>query len=106
PHISPGAFTQGPSNVVGRAAFRVAGCFGVGIGGYVSAWVASLPGHSELIHAMLVGLIFGSLGVLASASRPLQWSEVWPILVVMVLCAMIGGWIRAWLNWRTNVSTR
>jgi hypothetical protein len=106
PHLSPGSFSQGPSNVVGRAAFRVAGCIGVGVGGYVSAWLASRAGHSELIHAMLVGLIFGILGVLAAASKPLQWEEVWPIVVVSLLSAMIGGWIRGWQVWRTNVSSR
>jgi hypothetical protein len=106
PHISPGSFSQGPSNVVGRAAFRVAGCIGVGVGGYVSAWFASRAGHSELLHAMLVGLIFGILGVLAGASKPLQWQEVWPILVVALLSAMIGGWLRAWQAWRGNVSGR
>jgi hypothetical protein len=106
PHISPGAFQQGPSNVVGRAAFRVAGCLGVGVGGYVSAWLASRAGFSELIHALVVGLVFGILGVLTAASKPLQWDEVWPILAVAVLSAMIGGWVRAWQVWRQNVSAR
>jgi hypothetical protein len=106
PHISPGSFSQGPSNVVGRAAFRVAGCLGVGVGGYVSAWLASRGGHSELLHAILVGLIFGVLGALAAGSKPLQWQEVWPILIVAILSAMIGGWIRAWQVWRGNVSAR
>src|SRR5947209_6700781 len=73
PYISPGAFEQGPSNVVGRAAFRVAGCIGVGVGGYVSAWLASRAGFPEIVHALVVGLVFGILGVLSAASKPLQW---------------------------------
>ena len=106
PHVSSARFENGPSNGMAKAAFHLAGCVGVGVGGYVSAWLASRAGHSELTHAILVGILFGVLGVLAAASRPLQWQEVWPILVVALLSAMIGGWVRAWQVWKTNVSSR
>jgi hypothetical protein len=106
PHLSPGAFYEGPANPVGRLAFRLAGVIGIVTGGYVAARLASRSGRSEILHAVLVGFLFAILGVVVDAARAEQQTEVWPVVVVSVLAAMIGGWLRLWQVWRRKEETR
>ena len=105
PHLSPGAFYEGPANPVGRLAFRLAGVIGIVTGGYVAARLASRSGRSEILHAIFVGLLFSVLGVMMDSSLSDQ-PEVWPVVVVSMMAAMIGGWLRIWQVWRRRGETR
>jgi hypothetical protein len=101
PHLSPGAFYEGPANSVGRLAFRLAGVVGVVIGGYVAARLANRSGRSEIAHAILVGFVFSLLGImLDAASADPRGPDIWPVVVVSMLAAMIGGWLSFWQVWR------
>jgi len=105
PHLSPGAFYEGPANAVGRAAFHIAGLIGVVVGGYIAALLASRSGRSETGHALLVGASFGSIGVLLNSSNASGTGRTVSIFLAAVLCSMIGGWVRVWRMWRKGVAS-
>jgi len=107
PHLSPGAFYEGPSNPVGRLAFRLAGVVGIVIGSYVAARLATRSRRSEILHAVFVGLVFSFLGILIDPARAEpRGAQVWPVVVVSLLAALIGGWLRLWQVWRRKEETR
>ena len=90
----PGAWGEdGPTKITAKIALRVAGCVGLMVGGYVSAWFASRMQRSELKHALLVGSIYGVLGVL-SDTQPMSWMLVSFVFLIAVSAAALGGWLR------------
>jgi hypothetical protein len=105
PRLSPGAFYEGPANAVGRAAFHIAGLVGVIFGGYTAALLASRSGRSETGHAILVGVLFGLIGVVSNSGKAPGASEPVGIFLAAVLCAMIGGWVRVWRMWRKGLAS-
>ena len=91
----PGAWGEGgPSTVTSRLALRLAGCLGLMVGGYVSAWLASRAHRSELAHALLVGCIYGVLGILSDDTQPISWVLASFVFLIAVIAATLGGWLR------------
>ena len=83
-----------PADPVGRLSLRVAGCLGLMVGGYVSAWFASRVQRSEVGHAMLVGCIYGVLGVWSDVGQPMSLGLLCFVFLIAVIAATLGGWLR------------
>lgn len=84
----------GPAHTPGRLALRLAGCLGLMVGGYVSAWFASRMQKSEVKHAMLVGCVYGVLGVLSNDPQPISWGLACFVFLIAVIASSLGGWFR------------
>jgi hypothetical protein len=93
--ISPGLLMQGgPVNMTRRIVLRLAGCVGLMVGGYVSAWFASRAHRSEIKHAFFVGCVYGVLGIMSHDSQPVSWVLACIIFLISTASASLGGWFR------------
>ena len=80
-------------DTIERLVLRLAAYAGLMVGGYVAAWVASRLESSEVKHSILVGCIYGGLGVLADDRPPIAW--VCLVLLMSAAASCLGGLLRA-----------
>jgi hypothetical protein len=92
--LFPGMLSRGAvANTSGRLALRLAGCLGLMGGGYVTAWLANKVQRSGLKHAVLVGCIYGALGILSDYDHPTSWGLTYVVFMIAVIAPSLGAWM-------------